>query len=282
VDSLDDQLGFSVGDLMAYFFIPLPEPIGLPADVVFPFPQYEDPTASVTRAAAGGKPERLIQQLVSLRIHRGVWTRPISGVDDYVMSRVESVLPWLTSPSGVEPDPVPEDGMPLPQLTLVEAAVLVDSTDEDVMTRAFDLALERIHALQQAYFISTRTPTTLVRRESLPMAVVHAVAEVTAHGPVERSGTGLYMCNMNLPAGLADVDLDDPADLFDQALHRTLNDDFMSPYFDAMREARVAHFLRGEYRSAAVHYATANLAGIPGRTGLQIVDHTHPTNRGRP
>lgn len=256
----DDGPGFVVGDVLAYFFIPLPEPIGLPVDIPFPFTKYEDVEATVARAIAGGDPDPLVDEMVSLRVHRGVWTQPLGGIDNYVVARVEQVLPWLTSPSGVKPGPLPDDGTPLPEVTLVEAAVLVDPDDDDAMTQAFDLALERIHALQQAYFISTRTPTTLVRRESLPMAIAHAVAEVTDGGLVERSGITLFMCNMNLPNGLTEVDLHDPTDQFAQALHRTLNNDFMSPYFDATRDAQVAHYLRGEFRSAAIHYATASEA----------------------
>lgn len=235
---------------VVYFFIPLPEPIGLPTDAVMTFGDDEDPSDVLARTAPGDDLDPGVMSHRSLVIHKLQWTQPAYGVDDHLVARVESVLPWLTSKSN--PTPV-ETAEPLPALTLVEIAVLTN--DPDDIGSALEQALDSIRAVQKAYYAVTKTPTTLVRPEGLPFVVMFAIAKNDETGkPIEHQGLGTFLCHDHPQFARDDVDFDGP---FGQALSIITSGGPMNAYLDAIREARVADLLRGEYKTAAIYYASA-------------------------
>lgn len=238
-------------EYLAYFFIPLPESLGIPTGSVFRFDTPEDASVALARMELGDDLELVTETFCSVVAHSMEWTRPSHGVDDHLVKKVESVLPWLTSKS----DPVPATSeMPLPALTLLEVAVFVRSPDEAGISDAFDEAVGAVQALQRAYYLATQLPTTLVRREALPYMVLSAVARVTDDELVEHAGLGPFLCHMHLDYAHEQLDYDTQ---FKPALDMTMREGPMRAYTDAMRDARVAHLLRGEYKSAAVFYASA-------------------------
>lgn len=148
-----------VPDLLVYFFIPLPEPIGLPGCAVMSFGSDEHLSDVLARTTPGDDLEPEVTSYSSLVVHKLEWTQPAHGVDDHLVAKVEKVLPWLTSRSNPIPASTDE---PLPALTLIEIAVLVRELGAG-LTDAFDQALRSIRFVQKAY---SRSP----RRRSLSCA----------------------------------------------------------------------------------------------------------------
>lgn len=243
--------GLEPGDLLAYFFIPLPEPIGLPENMVFPFEHLEDLATALTRTDADQGLELRTESYTSLVVHQLEWTEPYFGVDDHLVSRVHSVLPWLVDASDVTPTP---SEFPLAALTLVEAAVLIRSSED--VSPGFDEALSGIRLLQKAYFSSTGKATRLVRREALPVVVMYALGRVSSdYSLVEEQGVSLFHCHLNGPLDAdSEVDVDG---VFGDALRATLDQGPVVAFSEAAREAKVAEFLRGEYKTAVIYYASA-------------------------
>lgn len=160
-------------------------------------------------------------------------------------------MPWLTSKAN-RTATSPETS--LAALTLIEAAVLIHDPDDGI-TDAFDEALAAIRTMQKAYYAVTKTPTTLVRREGLPFLVAFAIAKIEDDGdPVEHSGVGLFHCHDHPQFVREELEFDGP---FENAMSIIIDGGPMNAYLEAIREARVSDELRGEYKTAAIYYASA-------------------------
>ena len=241
----------TVADLLVYFFIPLSEPIGLPSGVQMRFESDEHLSDALARMVPGDDFAPELVSYSSLVVYKLEWTQPAHGVDNHLVSKVEGVLPWLTSRSNPIVTSTEE---PLPALTLIEIAVLVGDLDGG-LTDAFEQALRAIRFVQKAFYAVSKTPTTLVRREGLPFVVLHAVAEVNDDGElVEHQGIGTFFCHDHPQFPGEELEFHGP---FEQAVNIVTGGGPMNAYLDAVREARVADVLRGEYKTAAIYYASA-------------------------
>lgn len=69
-------------DYFVHFFIPLPEPIGLPARRIINFGSDEDMSKVLARTAPGDDLEPGVNNYCRLVVHKLEWTQPAHGIDD--------------------------------------------------------------------------------------------------------------------------------------------------------------------------------------------------------
>lgn len=249
---------------LAYFFVPLPEPLGLPDGYVL----------------VCGSPDATPHLAASLKFHRA--TSGSAGDETSLLFRLaERVLPGagpVAEDAGpdrhrqeeTEPEPgasgqQPEPGRPPPgDRTVVEMAVACDLGDEDAMSSlsdAFDRGLGYVREAQRAYYLARRRPLTLAARESMPFAVPVAVRRLhDDHGdPLPfRVSPSMYLLNMNLHAQVREADLDDrELEGLPTALWQQSRPGFVTDYLEFVRESQVALELQGSYRTAVLFAATA-------------------------
>jgi hypothetical protein len=260
------------GRSIAYFLIPLPEPLGLPGAVPFEFMDWESPTDQLLRATPGSESQvPQLERLTSLVAHaRRGSTDPSAQTAD-LMALAQEVLPWAAtgkpkrrSRAFRRKQRSRSDGPLASDLTIMEAAVSLPAelTDTSV-SDAFDEALKCIRHIQNAYHLVRRSPLTLCRRETLPPMIPFAVGTFRHDAPPDLvDGLSAFLTNMNVHAR-ADVLDAAEIDLFRVAVGRP--EHAFATYLDSLREARLASGRRGDQRAAAI------LAGAAGESLLDVL-----------
>ncbi|WP_157803009.1 hypothetical protein [Compostimonas suwonensis] len=129
-----------------------------------------------------------------------------------------------------------------------------ESASELELSDAFDRGMDMVRAVQRAYYLATQDAVSLIVRETLPTMILftqsHDTADVTSgvfitHGPGLRASV--------VPDSLSREQLERLGGILS---HLTPGGVFWS-YADLRREAQVALWLRGDYRSAVLAAATA-------------------------
>ncbi len=252
---------------IAYFFVPLPDPLGLPDKFIVR--TAEDAPAEWYRTGKGPPPPP-VHLAGSLMFHRA--ERPSSDADDL------SVLVDVAARALLEPERSdPEGGVdgPRTDMTVVEMAIGFDmppDTDErsesddgsdgpfwTAVTDAFDRGLERVRNVQRAYYTVLRRPVRLVAREALPFAVPCGIRQVfdDRGQPLEfRAPMSMFLLNRNITFRDDDLD-DDEQDVLFTAMHHQSANGLFASYLDFVREAEVALERDGAYRAAVLFTATA-------------------------
>lgn len=235
---------------IAHWFVPLSEPIPLPADVVFPM--------GISRISTATESDALEVQ-VSLRAVQ--LDRPMRASSDIdgLLEAAERCIPTFTGRDD-NSDEANENDLRVPVTILEIVVVFADDyePDEDMLSSAFSVGLEEAARLQRAYYLATRDSIQAVSLDTLPPMVplfqrdvhqddqgwpTHPIMYFTAPGSTRQ-------------LGLPDPPLS-PRDLrVIQHVLETREAAFW-PYSDLTREAKTALYLRGDYRGAIVASATA-------------------------
>lgn len=259
---------------LAYFFLPLPDPLGVPDKYTF-------------QALQDTPPDRIQEEELppvcvgaSLCFHRAELPTADAKERTVLFDLAATALPHTADESAhsaqIE-DSVEEPGAPAPEsrvTTVVEMAVAVGLSDvdesmpeeeldiqfRDELTEAFDQGLEYIRQFQRAYYLMRREPIRLVTRETLPFAVPFGVRRLYDDDgqplPFEVP-LSVYLLNMNVPMLDATAWGDRDSDTLNTAIdHQVENGPFAS-YLDLVRESHVALSRDGAYRSAVLFTATA-------------------------
>jgi len=161
------------------------------------------------------------------------------------------------------------------QSTVAEAMVDLDFTGKnttaptsdnvpDEFTAAFDYAVSELNVLLRAFALISNEPLRLVTRESLPPMIPLATSDTQPWRMIEKGelpdlqGLSVFNLNWNIP--FVSSVTQDSADLdswLDAALVNLSNDGPFTAYFDFRREADMYFTKEGNYRIAAILYASS-------------------------
>lgn len=262
---------------LAYFFVPLPEPLGLPDKHVVrchaltgvDWWRHENHTHET-----GPPPTK--HMAASLLFHRTSGPSADAVIRNDVFDLADSVmgsndLPQQEGDQATEPDQGHTAGTSRgqPELlrdgTVVEMAVAFDFDNEDEswqdISDAFDRGLAYIRDIQRSYFLARRRPVRLVTRETLPFAVPFALRRLSDDdrpGVPFRAPLSMYLLNQNLVREIRDRDLDESeSTALTSALYLQGTGGVFTGYLDFVREAQVALDIEGAYRAAVLFIATA-------------------------
>lgn len=251
---------------LAYFFLPLPEPIGLPHGWVLRV--HEPSPGQWWRREDGGVPPA-VHTAGSLLFHRAEAPGPERDRLGVVFDVAAAALPHLDRPPR---PPGPGPGGPPTELTVVEMAVGFDPGPDgdadtaavegpffDAISDAFDRGLAWVREVQRAYYTVRRLPVRLAAREASPFAVPFGVRRLWDDDgePLPfQVPLSLYLLNSNLTARDANLDDAEEATLR-TALREQADGGPFTSYLDFRREASVALWRDGGYRAAVLFTATA-------------------------
>ena len=139
------------------------------------------------------------------------------------------------------------------------------SGDEpDILTIAFDYAVSELNVLLRAFAVVSNEPLRLVTRESLPPMIPLATSDTQPWQMIEErdlpelQALSVFNLNWNIPfvgsVAQGSIELDS---WLDAALVNLSNDGPFTAYFDFRREADVYFTKEGNYRIAAILYASS-------------------------
>jgi hypothetical protein len=276
---------------IAYFFVPLPEPLGLPDGYVIRI--GEDTPGEWYQG--GGPPPPPVHLAASLLFHRA--QRPSSDADDLsvLFDTAARALPDPDRPDGHAPEETgPDaaatrrDAMPATEMTVVEMAVafdlppgrgqadaeadaggdadgadaeggFLDAPLQDAVSDAFDRGLQYVRDVQRAYYTVRRKPVRLVAREALPLMVplgIRRLVDDEGEPLPFRAPLSAFFLHMNVTA--RDDDLDqEQLDVLSAAMRHQASDGPFASHLDFVREAEVALVRDGAHRAAVLFTATA-------------------------
>lgn len=159
---------------MAYFVVPLPEPLGLPDKhrVVCTTPT---PSERYRQHEAEGWPVPPPEHMTaSLLFHHAESESAIVGVTDRLFALAHEVFPDPEAePAGETALKKAKTPVPLMPRTFVEMAVAFEPDDSDNggVSGAFDAGLVYVREVQRAYYLIRRRPIRLATREAMPYAI---------------------------------------------------------------------------------------------------------------
>ncbi len=260
---------------VAYFFIPLPEPLGLPDKHVVRCAAYtgDDWYRQDDHDHDEGPPPP-VYMAASLLFHR---TKAASSTGAVLASLFELAHAVMPADGSVEAADTPHQhgddeshSPPTTDGTVVEVAVPFDFSTDEVegedewadVTAAFDAGLNYVREVQRAYFMARRRPLRLVTRESLPFAIPMAIRPLyDDDGELAsfRAPISTYLLHQNLlHKEFRDADLNEQeSSAMDAALIAQGSHGVFRGYADFVREADVALNVDGAYRAAVLFNATA-------------------------
>lgn len=238
--------------VLAYFFLPLPDPLGLPDGFIVEFVRPESMAEWVARHDVDdqhGPPAELLT--ASLRFWRAKVPAETATLD-LLASVAEKALPDLRLPKRS----IADDSAQVDR-TVVEMVVPV-SDSEDGVSDAFDEGLQMLRDFQRAYYIARRIPLRLVTREQLPVFVPFGVRRVSAEGDEWPDGLSVMLLHQNLHAEVRDEEIDVGEG---QRLHRAIEMQSVrrvfTPFLDLRREADVALRRDGDTRACVIFAGSA-------------------------
>lgn len=273
-DPLRSQHGSSIDAThLAYFFIPLPEPMGLPDGYVTECTTPatldwrlrrsrefgESPShlldASLcfrhTTSSAGGGREllelfRSAADFAQIKPHRWWrWPRrrasqvPAIGAERTI---VEMAVPITISERDLENH---EDGE--------------DLVYQDVLTEAFDRGVGYLRDVQRSYYLATRRPLHLTARLTLPFAVPMMIRALAGHSELARpDGISMFFVNQNLGRDVREPLESPDLERLTIAMDEQATGGIVARYLEFVREGGVAADLDGDTRAATVFFATAS------------------------
>lgn len=276
---------------LAYFFVPLPDPLALPDKHIIRCTAYTPGDWYWEPCADDHGPPPPVHTAASLVFHR--ISRPSPQLDalSELFALALALMPPAAEPEGPDSGTAAPgaDGHPgggsggderPPQAdgTVVEMAVAFDLPDGDAgrageagesreddgwdaISDAFDLGLVYVREIQRAHYIARRRPIRLVSREALPTMIPVAVRRLSDDygNPLPFAApVSAFLLNPSITNDFVGTDLDDQETrAFDSALGAQANRAAFTGYLEFVREADVALDLHGDYRAAVLFCATA-------------------------
>jgi hypothetical protein len=256
---------------LAYFFVPLPEPLGLPDGYIFRSFQPADWTAwereavrTAGSAPAPPPPEPTLK--VSICLHHAEQRDTTAETVDTLIEIAQKAFPTLEI-SGA--DDRRASSSPTGTLTVAEIVVWLpedvqklDASDEparqmDVLSTAFDSGLAALRLVQEAHYLTTRRPMTPCVRERLPMVIPFAVrvAEEDEPKPTWPSAISLFITRLD-PTGVRVGFDDEQLRLFTSSVE-ALDPDRAFSTLPGLKNAATNALDAGQYLQAVVLVATA-------------------------
>lgn len=261
---------------IAYFLVPLPEPLGLPDKhrVVCAAPTSGEQYRKQQAEGLDAPPSHHLA--ASLMFHRVVSRSAIADDIHELFLLARTVLPDSgvadDRPSDTQPDGWHDSGatsvtaspMSRAQRTFVEMAVPLDAADADseaAVSDAFDIGLRYVREVQRAYFLTRRRPIRLVTRETMPFGIpfgVRQLYEEDGESAPFQVPLSLFLLNQNFQREVRDEDMDDSKlKDFPHALWTQSRPGFLTDYLEFVREMHVALDVDGSHRAAVLFAATA-------------------------
>lgn len=250
---------------LAYFFVPLPEPLGLPDRFVFEFTrprtyeefveldrqwrEEEDGDDVKSHPTQSDFDEPIL--VASLRFWRAEVETTDPGRITILFDIAQRAFPSIPDATGTR------QGFPCAR-TIVEMAVPLEDGVEAI-TEAFDTGLACLRKFQRGYYLAGgRYPITLASRERMPPGVPFGVRTSIDGADTWPEGLSYFLLNSNLHADtrLPDLNDDELPRLTDgvAAVDRQV---VFSSYLELVRESQVALDRNGDYRAAVIFTATA-------------------------
>ncbi len=130
-----------------------------------------------------------------------------------------------------------------------------DDIDEELLTRAFDRAVEYVRTIQSAYHAMTRRPVTLLANELLPPFVPYLVRSAQQIQDEEVVPVDLFFVHMSIGHLVEEPDITD--DQFDGMFNAAERSEILLTYLDLHRHGSVAFHRHGNTREAVVMMAAA-------------------------
>ncbi|MBW3590068.1 MAG: hypothetical protein KY429_11690 [Actinobacteria bacterium] len=248
------------GQVIAYFFVPLPEPLGLPDGYVF---QATSSMSWEEWLAAHDQGQHLDLDTTYLDASFRFWRATEPRNDIYSLKSLFETArkAFASSEQDLENQEASEgEGLNV-ERTIVEMAIPFEEPSEeemdDVLSQAFDFGISILREFQRSYALVRKRPLTLVSRQRLPFSVLglRRIANDEDQWPEALS---VYFVSMNVHSITRDEDFTD-ADFqrLESALNVQSRGAVFTLYADLSREAKVALELNGEYRQAVILAATA-------------------------
>lgn len=244
--------------VIAHFFVPIPEPLGLPDGMTFEF-HREATLGEVLEADQSGavNPPGL-KTLVSLRFWRTTSATEDPGEVMLLVDVAHRSLPGWKQHASEESDAVSI----LRERSVVEMVVPLagDGSDEGSLTQAFDVGLSCLRDFQRAYYLASgqQQPLTLTTRERMPPIIPVGIRRLVEGESTWPEELDLFQLNWNVHADTRFPDLKKRQlrELNHTAERIDIGAVFMT-HVDFAREARLAFNRDGDHRRAVLFAATS-------------------------
>jgi len=189
---------------LAYFFIPLPEPLELPDKLIIPFRHF--PQGMDDRSGLPSETEEGFLRLtkVSLVIHQRETIGTITGLRESFDAALAAFPTVPQETAGAPPVEIPG------RCTVIEAMVLLDpgEDDESRIADALEIAIEHIRDMQRSYYMATQRPVTLVNSALLPPLIPFGLRELIEgeESPAWPTELSTFLVNGSMPPSLVPPD----------------------------------------------------------------------------
>lgn len=248
-------------DRVAHFFVPLPEPIGLPDG--YEYRVVAHPTGSELRELIEAGHEDPAQGHLEtvLTFHHADMPSHLTATLNALVMKAKTVLgTGAATETPSDPPPVRRAQMTVVQIAVQLRELETEDTNEDALTgsltKAFDLGLGRLRNFQRAYFGATRQPVRLASREAMP-SIVPAAVQTIELGEVTGVEHLAYALNTVFDSEIryAALTSEEEAALEHHLYARDERRAFHAR-IDLHREATDAFDRRGDYRGTVLLVAT--------------------------
>jgi hypothetical protein len=231
--------------LLAYFFVPLPDPLGLPNGYIYTVYQPESYESWVERHLSDDSPpgEYVVASMRFWRV-----------ADEWSAGRAVAQAIRLALPAGATKT---DDSVGIEiEATVVELVVRVDSESEEALSDAFDDGLLLLRDFQRAYHLLRKRPLQLVTRQRLPLGVPFGVRRGESPDAPFPDDLSLMLMHANVPwrdPDLTEVEIEG----LERAVQLQSEAAVFTPYVDLRREAEEALSRNGDSRAAVLFAASA-------------------------
>ena len=240
---------------VAYFFVPLVEPLGLPDGFVFEFTRSETYEEWSKRERLGNCAPRDHEGptlVASLKFWRANAITDNPGGMRTLFDIARQAFPNVPSREASAKALKVER-------TVVEVAVPLTSSGSDPLTEAFETGLNCLRTFQRGYhLIGGRQPLTLASRERMPVAIPAALRDTEGEENNWPSELEPFLLNTNIYADTRLPDLTDTQlEALTGGIGAAADRRVFYGYIEGSRAARLALDRDGDYRVAVLFASMA-------------------------
>lgn len=238
---------------IAYFFIPLIEPLAFPDGHVMSFVDQEPVESLMNRLRANeGDEHQLSYSLAwSFRFWKGVASMQDADLMGQLITIAHRAIPGLPE--------LPTESLTMPTVdrTIVEMAVPMVSHSDDPLSDAFDKGIASLRNLQRAYHMVRKERLTLITRQRLPALIPFGIRRLSQDNDEWIHGLQVLAVNMNITAPTESELSPEEMKQLAVALHAQPGERVFTAYIDIARHAKNALNLDGDHRTAVMFTAIA-------------------------